>query len=125
MQNFRWSTRSLKALQGVHPDLRRVADRALLLSPIDFMVTEGGRSIDRQKELLRIGATRTMNSKHLLVPARAIDIAAWVDGSIRWDWPLYAKIASAFKQAAADLNVPITWGGDWRTFKDGPHFEMR
>jgi peptidoglycan L-alanyl-D-glutamate endopeptidase CwlK len=20
--------------------------------------------------------------------------------------------------------VPIVWGGDWRTFKDGPHFEL-
>jgi peptidoglycan L-alanyl-D-glutamate endopeptidase CwlK len=28
------------------------------------------------------------------------------------------------KQAATDLNVPIVWGGDWKSFRDGPHFEL-
>ncbi|KLG58653.1 M15 family metallopeptidase, partial [Escherichia coli] len=40
-------------------------------------------------------------------------------------WPLYEKIAQAFKQAAKELNTPIEWGGDWRTLKDGPHFQLK
>lgn len=37
---------------------------------------------------------------------------------------VYHKLADAMKQAAKELNVPIEWGGDWRTFKDGPHFQL-
>jgi len=43
---------------------------------------------------------------------------------VRWDWPLYYKLAEIIKKAAADEQVPITWGGDWVSFKDGPHFEL-
>jgi peptidoglycan L-alanyl-D-glutamate endopeptidase CwlK len=46
------------------------------------------------------------------------------NGEIRWDWPLYAQLASAVKAAAQKFGVPITWGGDWASFPDGPHFEL-
>ena len=68
-----------------------------------------------------IGASKTMNSRHLT--GHAVDLAAYVNG-IRWDWPLYPKIADAFKQAALELGVSIVWGGDWTSLKDGPHFEL-
>lgn len=119
---FRFSARSRNSLKGVHPDLVKVAERALELSPVDFMVTEGLRSVTRQKELFAAKATRTMNSRHLT--GHAIDVAAWVGGGVRWDWPLYAVISAAFKQAALERGVPLIWGGDWKTFKDGPHFEL-
>jgi peptidoglycan L-alanyl-D-glutamate endopeptidase CwlK len=119
---FRFSARSERNLEGVHPDLVAVAREALQLSEIDFMITEGVRSVTRQKELFRAGATRTMNSRHL--SGKAVDVAALVGGKVRWDWPLYAKIAAAFKMAAERRGVAIVWGGDWRTFKDGPHFEL-
>ena len=121
MKAFRFSTRSLKALEGVHPALVAVAHRALELSPVDFVVTEGLRTLERQKELKAAGASRTLNSRH--ITGHAIDVAAWV-GEIRWDWPLYTQIAEAFKQAASELNVAIVWGGDWESFRDGPHFEL-
>lgn len=122
MKHFRFSLRSKTSLLFVHEDLKRLAHRALELSEIDFVVIEGIRKIERQRELYKIGATRTLNSRHLT--GHAIDVAAWSGGEIRWDWPLYKKIAAAFKAAAAELNIPIKWGGDWRTFKDGPHFEL-
>lgn len=109
-------------VRGVHSDLVRVAQLAYELSPVKFIITEGLRTVDRQRELLRAGASRTMNSRH--ITGHALDVAALVDGRVRWDWPLYRQIADAFKQAAAQLGVPIVWGGDWRTFKDGPHFEL-
>ena len=121
MMAFRFSKRSLKALEGVHPALVAVAHRALELSPVDFVVTEGLRTLERQKELKAAGASSTLNSRHLT--GHAIDVAAWI-GEIRWDWPLYTQIADAFKQAASELNVAIVWGGDWKTFQDGPHFEL-
>lgn len=122
MPNFIFSSRSRKNLTGVHPDLVKVCELAIKRSDIDFMITEGRRTIARQKQLVAAGASKTMNSRH--ITGHAIDVAALVTGKVRWDWPLYAKIATAFKDAAASLNVPIVWGGDWKSFKDGPHFEL-
>lgn len=120
--SFSYSTRSKNNLKGLHPDLVRVAERAIKLTPVDFVVTEGLRTVARQKQLFAAGASKTMNSRHLT--GHALDVAAWVGGTVRWDWPLYAKIAGAFKQAALELDVPIIWGGDWKSFRDGPHFEL-
>ena len=72
--------------------------------------------------LVRAGASRTKRSRHLT--GHAVDVAALVEGQVRWDWPLYGRIASAFKAAALELKTPIVWGGDWKTLRDGPHFEL-
>lgn len=125
-----WSERSLKNLKGIHPDLRKVLDAALQFSPVDFVVTEGLRTLERQKELLRIGATTTLHSRHLT--GHAIDFYAWVDtnkdGKVSFeemsDYPLMKKIADAIKFAASEHGVAVVWGGNWRTFKDYPHIEL-
>lgn len=84
-------------------------------------MTEGLRSPERQARLVKAGASKTLKSRHLT--GHAVDLAAIVDGKIRWDWPLYFKIAEAMKAAAKEENVSIVWGGDWK-MKDGPHFEL-
>jgi peptidoglycan L-alanyl-D-glutamate endopeptidase CwlK len=119
---FSFGERSRQRLQGVHPDLVRVVHKALALSQIDFAVIEGLRTKARQAELLAAGASRTMNSRHLT--GHAVDVAPSIAGEIRWDWPLFDELAKAFKLAAKEENVPIVWGGDWVSFKDGPHFEL-
>ena len=119
---FRLSIRSRDRLKGVHPDLVAVVERAIQLTGVDFMITEGLRTPARQAELVRAGASRTQNSRHLT--GHAVDVAALVAGQVRWDWPLYPRIAQAFRQAARELNTPITWGGDWPKLRDGPHFEL-
>lgn len=120
--NRQLSAKSIAQLQNVHPDLIAVVKRAIVISKIDFVVLEGVRSQARQKQLYVAKATKTMNSRHLT--GHAIDLGAYVGGTIRWDWPLYRQIASAMKTAAAELKIPLTWGGDWKTFPDGPHFEL-
>lgn len=119
--SFTLSARSIAKLAGVHPDLRQVVERAIEISPIDFAVIEGVRTIERQKELVAAGASQTMKSRHLT--GHAVDIAPIVAGQIRWDWPLFHKLAPAVKQASNDVGVPIEWGGDWK-FKDGPHWQL-
>ena len=114
--------RSLARLEGVHPDLVRVVKRAALMSDIDFTVLEGLRTPARQKELVAKGASKTLKSRHLT--GHAVDLAVLIGGEIAWDWPLYHKLAPIVKAAAAAENVPIEWGGDWRTFKDGPHWQL-
>lgn len=120
--SFRLSSRSRARLTGVHPALVAVVERAIAKSPVDFMITEGLRSSDRQAALVAAGASRTQRSRHLT--GHAVDVAALVDGQVRWDWPLYGRITAAFKAAATELETPIVWGGDWKTLRDGPHFEL-
>ncbi len=119
---FKLGKRSIERLQGVHPDLVKVVERAIDLSPVDFTVLEGLRSPERQQTLVASGASQTLNSRH--ITGHAVDLGAWVDNQVDWSWPLYHKIANAMKAAANDLGVAIVWGGDWKTFKDGPHFEL-
>ena len=109
-------------LRGVHPDLIKVIRRAIATTKIDFKVLEGVRSVARQRELVKKGASQTMKSRH--IHGFAVDIAPFVAGQIRWDWPLYFQLAATVKQAAKDVGVPVEWGGDWKTFKDGPHWQL-
>ena len=119
---FNLSNKSRAKLEGVHPDLIRVVERAIQITPVDFTVLEGRRTLARQKQLLAAKATTTLESRH--ITGHAVDLGAYVGKSVRWDWPLYHQIADAVKQAAKDVGVPIEWGGDWKTFKDGPHFQL-
>lgn len=109
-------------LNGVNEDLVRIVLEASKTSPVPFIITEGIRTIQRQAELVSRGASKTMASKHLT--GRAVDVAAIVNGKVSWDWKYYAQIAEVFKSTAANLGIRIRWGGDWKYFKDGPHFEL-
>ena len=99
-----------------------IASLAITLSEVDFTVLEGIRSPERQKELVAAGASWTLDSYHLT--GHAVDLGAWVGHQVRWDWPLYDKIAVAMKDAAIRLGIPLVWGGDWEK-RDGPHFQIR
>ena len=141
--------RSERALRGVHPDLVRVVRRAASLTSIPFIVTEGLRTLERQKRLVAIGASQTLNSRHLT--GHAVDLAPLVDGKPAWDWPLVYKIAEAMRQATRAELVELRWGGAWdrrlngvngtperesaayverrraarrKAFLDGPHYEL-
>ena len=130
--------RSLARLEGVHPDLVRVVRKAAAMSDMDFTVLEGLRTVERQKQLMANGATKTMNSRHLT--GHAVDLAPVIDGKVSWDWPLYHRLADVMRSASIRENVPIRWGGTWklltaiqgpitakvlsRSFPDGPHFEL-
>ena len=121
------SEKSLAKLSGAHPDLQKVIKRAATLSSIDFTVLEVLRTVARQKELVAKGASKTMKSRHLPGAdglSRAVDIAPLDGGQVSWAWPTYFNLAPIIKQAAKDVGVPIEWGGDWRTFKDGPHWQL-
>jgi peptidoglycan L-alanyl-D-glutamate endopeptidase CwlK len=111
-------------LKGVHPDLVRVMERALPLMPagMTFTITEGVRTLSRQRALLKAGASRTLKSRHLT--GHAVDIAVFVNGRLSWEFPVYLTAAGFIKQAARELGVRIEWGGDWPSFRDGPHFQL-
>ena len=122
MSNYRLSERSLARLEGVKPDLVRVVRRAIEITAIDFTVLEGARSKERQRQLVASGASQTMNSRHLT--GDAVDLAPYVGGQVSWDWPLYYELEKYIKRAADIEGVVVEWGGDWKSFKDGPHWQL-
>lgn len=116
---YNLSRRSKNNLKGVHSDLVKVVERAIEITEQDFTVLEGLRSKERQRTLVKEGKSKTMNSRHLT--GHAVDLAPW---PISWDWEYFYPIADAMKQAASELGVDLEWGGDWKSFPDGPHFQL-
>lgn len=150
---YKFGNRSKERLEPAHPALQRVAYAAIEITKCDFTVLEVKREVERQKHLVAIGASQTMNSKHLVQPdgfVHAMDLGAWVGGEVRWEWPFYFQIAEAVKEASILHQTPIRWGGCWQNiteatqspeelhlgyvqrklaqgrkpFADGPHFEL-
>lgn len=119
---FKLSQRSRDKLNGVDARLVRLVERAIEITEVDFAVTEGFRTPERQKELVSKGFSQTLKSKHLT--GHAVDLAAFVDGKVSWEKPFYYKIADAMKKAAEEQQVAMRWGGDFKSFFDGPHFEL-
>ncbi|MBL8575112.1 MAG: peptidoglycan-binding protein [Hyphomicrobiaceae bacterium] len=124
------NARSIERLKCVDRRLAAVTRRAAEISTVDFQVTEGLRTLSRQKALVAQGASRTLRSRHLT--GHAVDVVAMIGNRISWELPLYFPIRDAFVTAAHELGVTIRWGGDWdgdgstsdESFVDSPHFEL-
>ena len=117
------SPKDRERLRGVHPDLVRVIERAAEISDRPFVLLEGKRTLARQKQLLAQGATTTLNSRHLT--GHAIDLAPLdKKGQASFAWPLYYPLADIIERAAKECSVPIEWGGRWKKFPDGPHWQL-
>jgi len=118
--SYKLGTRSMQSLSGVHPDMVAVVKRAIEITEVDFTVIEGIRNINRQRELLKAGKSTTMNSRH--ITGHAVDMVPW---PVDWeDLERFETMSEAMKEAAEELNIPIVWGGDWKSFYDAPHFEL-
>ena len=146
---FELSSRSIDRLIGVDQDIVKVVMRAIEITNVDFGVTEGLRTLQKQKEYVARGVSKTLKSKHL--DGEAVDLVAYLGSRISWEISLYDNIADAMKQAAIELDIPIRWGAAWhipdirkydgsmqdaadeyvklrlsqgrRPFVDAPHFE--
>lgn len=150
---YRLGTGSRRELEGVHPDLVRVVERAIEITEVDFSVHDGIRTVAEQEEYVRTGVSHTMNSKHLPQSdgyGHAVDLVPYINGRLRWEWPPILKIAAAMRQAAEELGVGIVWGACWerldhdtrsparmmddyadkrrrqgkKPFLDGPHYQL-
>ena len=148
---FKLSARSIDRLVGVNPNLIRVVQRAIELTKVDFAVTEGLRTPERQRELYLKGASQ-IKEGGTHIEGRAIDVVAYIGNRISWELNLYDDIADAMRLAAIETNVGLRWGAAWnvpdirkwngsmesammhyidtrrkqgqRPFIDGPHFEL-
>jgi peptidoglycan L-alanyl-D-glutamate endopeptidase CwlK len=116
---YRLSNKSLQKLEGVHPDMVAVVKLAISITGQDFSAGEGLRSVSRQKKLVATGKSTTMNSRH--ITGHAVDLFPY---PLSWDWEYFYPIADAMKAAAKELKIDLEWGGDWKSFPDGPHFQL-
>jgi peptidoglycan L-alanyl-D-glutamate endopeptidase CwlK len=147
---FKLSKRSHDRLFGVDPRLVAVVNSAIGITKVDFGVTEGLRTRETQEMYVRTGKSQTMNSKHLT--GEAVDLVAFVNGTVSWELNLYDDIAEAMRIAAKEHDLPLRWGAAWniadirkwegsmeaamnyyiderrrmnrRPFIDAPHFEI-
>lgn len=127
MNQFELSSKSLKRLSGVHPDLVRVTKRAIELSNTDFGVSEGVRTWARQQILLYEGKSTTENSQHLLQDTgygHAVDVFAFIDGKANWSNIAYGPIVQAFITAAIEEEVQVQFGHLWPNFQDSVHIQL-
>ena len=117
---YKLGNRSKDNLSGVHEDLVAVVEKAIEITEKDFTVIEGIRHIDRQRQLLKEGKSTTLNSRH--ITGHAVDMVPY---PVDWeDLERFELMAEAMKEAAEELEIPIVWGGDWKSFYDAPHFEL-
>lgn len=90
----------------------------------DFTVVYGHRTREDQNLAYQTGKSRLNwpDSKHNSTPSMAVDLAPY---PIDWnDLGRFHKLSEVIKRIAAEKNIPIEWGGDWKTFKDYPHFQL-
>lgn len=112
----------MENLKTVDERLQRIFLKGISNSPYDFKITEGIRTLKRQQELFRLGKSKTLNSYHL--KGKAVDIVVIINGKVIWDHKYYKEVAEHIKKIGSDLGHKITWGGDWKTFQDSPHFQL-
>lgn len=122
IEEMRFTARSEENLNGVHPDRVRVMRLALNYSQMPFSISEGVRSMARQRDILRTGKSQTLRSRQLT--GHAVDVVAIPAGVVSWEWDYYAQIAVAVRRAARECAVGVEWDSEWRRLKDGPHFQL-
>ena len=123
-----WDKISEEKCQGVHPDLVAVVRRAFEISPRRCVVHEGRRTMERQRYLVSIGKSFTLDGRHLT--GHAVDVYQLDEhGIVTWDYARYQEFDRYMAQAAAELQIPIEWRGNYtmksgKVMKDGPHFQL-
>ena len=123
-QRFKFSTRSEKYLETLHPDLQSVARRAIAISRVDFTIICGRRTLAEQRKLVAEGKSQTLQSRHLT--GEALDFVPLDPDSGRgvFERALALEVAVAFMDAGQELGYPVKWGGMWQSFEDIPHIQL-
>ena len=125
----KFSQRSLSRLNECHPLLRRLM--LSVVEEIDISIICGFRGEKEQNEAYDRGASklRWPQSKHNISPSMAVDVVPY---PIDWnDERRFREMGQVVKQhweripADERLGYSLSWGGDWKSFKDFPHFELR
>ena len=115
-------------LEQAHLSLQEIVLE--LLHYKDITITCTVRTKEEQEEAFRKGNSKARygQSAHNFNPSRAIDIVPypipmkgnqWDNNSKEWD-----DVAELFLTIAKDKGIDITWGGNFKSIVDKPHFEL-
>lgn len=113
---------SLRQRDTLHPDLQKVVDEAI--KTYNFSIICGHRGEADQNRAFNEGKSKVKfpNSRHNVFPSQAVDVAPY---PVNWkDIKAFKELAAHIKGCAATVGVEVEWGGDWKTFKDYPHFQL-
>ena len=114
---------SLERLEGVDERLKAVVIECAARCLFPFNVSEGLRTVEQQREYVKQGKSRSMNSKHLT--GKAVDLYPLTMNRKQVDWSRFEELADLMFQVAKDQDTEIVWGGNWKTLVDKCHFELR
>ena len=122
-----WDAKSETIISELHPSIRNKAKAFINEAEkqgIKLKVTSGGRTYEEQNKLYAQGRT-TKGS--IVTNAKAgyswhnfflaFDVVPVENGKINWKSKNWKKIGDLGK------TFGLEWGGDWKTFKDLPHFQ--
>ena len=86
-----------------------------------FVVTGGElyRTAEQQQIYVKTGRSKTMDSNHL--KRCAIDLNFFLEGQLVYDKAKLQPLGDYWES----LSKKNSWGGNWNSFKDVPHFERR
>lgn len=141
-QKYAFSPKSFEKMVEAHKDLQCIAFYALLISRMDFGISECRRTLERQSRLFAEGKSNCngvdKKSKHQYLPSLAMDLFPVVNGKADWSKEATSYLGGLVV-AVADMlyhqgNVKnsVRWGGDWdrdgnlhdNRLPDRPHFEL-
>ena len=123
------SKRSLGRLENVNPLLIAIVVDAIKDSPHDFGIPQHGgkRTADEQNLLFKRGLSKCdgIDKKSYHQSGNAIDVFGYIGSNATWDKTILTEIARHIQQVALKrYNTKLTWGGDWTSFQDMPHFQL-
>lgn len=119
----KFGKRSKKELATAHPDLQTLFNEAI--KTVDFTVICGHRAREDQEKAFMSGASRLHwpKSKHNKTPSLAVDVIPFPFKG--WEnIDEFQNLAVAVKETAERLKIRVAWGGDWKDFKDYPHWQI-
>ena len=134
----KFSQKSLKKLQTVHPDLQRLFLK--VVKNFDCTVTSGLRTAQEQNDLYKKGRAVVDNCLQIVNKA---EVVTYADGYEKksnhqggmavdvvpyptmWeDVDMLKKLGGYVKSVARDMGIDIEWGGSWK-WKDYPHYQLK
>lgn len=134
----KFSQRSILTLEQADERLQKICNEAI--KEIDFVVSYSYRTSEEQFSLykkgrrlesgkwVKVGKTVTdkdgkfNKSYHNYLPSYAVDLVPF---PVDWkDIDRFKELGAVIKKVAEKLGIEIEWGGDWKTFKDYPHFQI-
>ena len=126
---YQLSNRSLGRLEGIDRVLISILKFGIKNSPYDFAIPQHGglRTAEEQNDLFKRGVSKCdgYDKESYHQTGKAFDIYIYEDGNASWDIDKLTAVARHLEGVATEIGVDLQWGGDWISWKDYPHFQIK